>query len=230
MASAKTADGSRPGVIAVALEGRDAKEVSSANPLWDSLRATTAQVVVSMPMTTEGTTLDRAATGEDTARWRTLATTLAGMGPQPAVVRLTPPPDADAAVSRQAAERVAATLKAATPGVLVEWSAPVGTKPGKATELPRGVDLVGVTLPTDAAWPAAVNREGGLSDWSDWAAQQGKRLAVTWAIDAGTQPWTVRSIRAWLDVTAQARRIGVETVRIAADANPEAVTAYREAW
>ncbi|MEP7160702.1 MAG: hypothetical protein ABI746_06340 [Dermatophilaceae bacterium] len=226
----QTPAGRAPAVLGVTLAGRDLTEIAAANPLWGALRSSAAQVVISIPLTVGGTTVDRLAAGHDAARWRTLASSLSGVGKAPAVVRLTPPADSDAARAREALERVAATLKGANPGVLVEWVAPLGTRPDQGSTPPQGVDLVGVTLPTDGRWPQTVNGEGGLSDWSDWAAGQGKRLAVTWSIGADTSADTVRSVRAWLDVSSRAQRIGVETVRIAPDADTAAVAAYRAAW
>ncbi len=217
-------------VLEVSLEGRDLAEIAAANPLWSALRSSGSQVVVSIPLTAGGTTVERLAAGHDAARWRTLASSLSGVGKASAVVRLTPPADTDAAPSREALERVAATLKAANSGVLVESVAPLGTRPEPGSTVPKGVDLVGVTLPKEGSWPQTVNGEGGLSDWSDWAAGQGKRLAVAWTIDADTSADTVRSMRTWLDVASRAQRIGVETVRITPDADTAAVAAYRAAW
>ena len=216
--------------MAVELDARDPAKVGTGDPLWSAIPAGTAQVVVSAPLTAGGSSLDRLAAGEEAQKWRAFGQTVSRLGERPTVVRLTPPKDADPDQSRAAVEKVAASLKGADSRILVEWVAPLGTAPGSLKAPPAGVDLVGVTIPADGSWPRAVNGAGGLSDWSDWAARQGKRLAVNWSITARTDAWTVRSVRAWLDVSARADRIGVETVAIAKDASPEAVKAYRDAW
>lgn len=222
--------GKVPSVVSLDLADRDPALVGPADPLWSAIPSGAAQVVVSAPLTAGGTSLDRLAAGEQIQRWETLGRTVSRLGERPSVLRLTPPKDADADRSRAAVEKVAATVKKADPALLVEWVAPLGTAPAALTAPPAGVDLVGVAVPTDVSWPLAVNGAGGLTAWSDWAARQGKRLAVSWRIDASTDAWTVRSVRAWLDVSARAGRIGVETVEIAPDAAPDAVAAYRAAW
>lgn len=217
-------------MVAVDLDARDPGRVGANDPLWSTIPAGAAQVVVSAPLTAGGASLDRIAAGEEASRWRTFGQTVSQLGSRPTVVRLTPPNDANADRSRAAVEQVVSALKGADPKILVEWVAPLGTDPALLASPPAGVDLVGVAIPTDGSWPQAVNGSGGLSDWSDWAARQGKRLAVSWTITTSTDAWTVRSVRAWLDVSARADRIGVETVEIAPDAAAEAVQAYRNAW
>ena len=59
---------------------------------------------------------------------------------------------------------------------------------------------------------------------------RGKRFAVSWSITSSTSAWQVSSGRAWLDVTAKSKRLAMETVAIAPDADPGAVAAYNAAW
>lgn len=218
-------------VVRLRIDGTDPAALTPAAPLWSTAAATGAQLVVDAPLTLGGGDLAALAAGSGTQPWSTLAATLRSVSDKPAVVRLRAPEGADPGEIKAAAGQAVAAVKKTAPGTLVEWVAPLGTPPADVTTWPGdGVDLVGLSIPTDRAWPEVVTGPGGLADWSDWAAAHGKRVSVSWSIGRSTTAWQVKSLRSWLDVTAGAKRLAVETVDIAPDADEAAVAAYDAAW
>lgn len=231
-AASATARGRAPDAVRLRIDSAKPADLAPTAPAWGKAAATGAQLVVEAPLTLGGDDLAALGRGSGTSTWTTLGTTLHSVSAKPAVLRLITPDGADPVQAKAAAERVAATVKAAAPTALIEWVAPLGTDPEAAAPPWPGdaVDLVGLTIPADKPWPLLVTDKGGLADWSDWAAAKGKRLGISWTIDRSTTAWQVSSLRSWLDVTAKAKRLALETVTIAPDANPAAVAAYNAAW
>ncbi|MCA0438679.1 MAG: hypothetical protein M9891_02735 [Austwickia sp.] len=231
-AAAATGRGRALDAITVQLDDAHPIALTPTAALWTNVTATGAQLVLRAPVTLGGDDLAAVSRGETVAGWASVGSSLSTVTGKPPVLRLTTPAGADARQARTAVERIAATVKAAAPKVLIEWSAPIGTDPAGWDSAWPGdaVDLVGLTIPADKPWPTLVTGKGGLTDWSDWAAGKGKRVAVSWSITKDTSAWQVTSMRAWLDVTAKSKRLAVETVTIDKDANPAAVTAYNAAW
>ncbi|QQR99725.1 MAG: hypothetical protein IPK37_12060 [Austwickia sp.] len=231
-AATVTARGRAADALSLRVDSADLTTLSATAPMWTKAATTGAQLVVEAPLTLGGEDLEALAKGTGTQPWTTLGTTLRSVSAKPAVVRLTTPDGADPARAKAAAERVAATVKAAAPNALIEWAAPLGTDPETAAAAFPGdaIDLIGLSIPADKPWPVLVTGKGGLTDWSDWAASKGKRLGISWTIGRSTSAWQVSSLRSWLDITANAKRLAVETVTIAPDADAAAVAAYNAAW
>lgn len=232
MKAAAVARGRALDVVRLRIDGDAPTALTAAAPTWKAAADTGAQLVIEAPLTLGGADLTGVGSGADTTAWAQLATNLRGTTTKPPIIRLTAPDGTEPAAVRPALLRVATVVRAAAPGTLIEWAAPLGTSP---QDLPPdwpgdAVDLIGVTVPADKAWPALVTGAGGLTDWSDWAAAKGKRLAVTWSINRSTSAWQVTSVRAWLDVTAKSKRLAMETAAIAPDADPGAVAAYNASW
>lgn len=195
------------------------------------------QHVWSMPIIpASGADTTTAVAGGYAAQWRAIGKQLQTGGNGATIVSL----DMTAASKLAPAEQIRAwtaaadALRSTAPEIKLEWEIPAdartveeveSTFPGAAK-----VDVVGITLvrSVDVQWPEQVKE---LNEWSDWAAANGKRVALRWSLGresgAGSEAW-VQNVRDWVARTSSAERLSFEaygqlrSVR----ADSEGATAY----
>lgn len=220
------ARGRAPDLVAIPVSGLNPTQVSEATKAL-SAAAGAAQVMVSLPLTSG--LIDQVAAGQHTQDITALASALPHGTTTSPIVRVQLPPGADPSQTQRALTSLGESVKTARPGAVIAWTAPRGATPGE-TAVPEGIDLVVLDLPSGVAWSQLVEGQSGITAWSTQAARHGKRTAIVWTIDRATTPEMVQSLRDWVDVNAQTQRLSAETVTIADDANPDALTAYNRLW
>lgn len=223
------ARGQAPSALTVLWDGKDPAVLAPTAPVWKAVSAKVAQIVVEVPASAAAGEVAAAARGETTARWAAAARALTQVSDKPVALTIGAPPDANPDQVRAAGKAISAALSSVSGRVLLFWSVPLGTDPAAAV-IPEQAAAVSLTMPPDKSWAEISEGPSGINAWTDWAASQKRRVALTWTIGPKTSPATVTALRSWLAVQATRDRLALESVTITRDANPAAVTAYNKAW
>lgn len=218
-------------VVALSVPGKSWSELTSANPMWAKAVKTNSDPVWAIPLTMQGASLADIAAGKYDTQWSGLGDVIA-QHKTPGVVRLVTPSTGSAEEGKAAFTRAAESIKKASPKTRIEWDPPLGLSAAELDAAYPGdgvVDLVGVSVvDSSKSWLSVLNGPGGLTERSDWAAKQGKPMAIHWAIaEKSPSSWVV-NMRDWIEVSAVRKRVAMDTVTTANTG--QAVAEYRRLW